>query len=165
MQVPRSGTSGTDGPRDWDSRPCASDGSGGVLALVRIDETRWLPMSHAVVHFEIGAQDAAKVREFYRSLFGWQFDTTDPSYGVIADTDGGIGGGVMQIRENMTPYVTIYVAVDDLSEMLSRVEELGGARVVGPRPIPGVGEFAMFTDPEDHLIGLISTGRASSDSE
>lgn len=114
-------------------------------------------MSSAVVHFEIGAQNAAKVREFYRSLFGWRFDTTDPSYGVVADTDGGIGGGVMQIRENMTPYVTIYVDVDDLSETLSRVEELGGARVVGPRPIPGVGEFAMFKDPEDHLIGLIST--------
>lgn len=114
-------------------------------------------MTNAVVHFEIGAQDAAKIRRFYTELFGWEFDTSDPGYGVVDDTDGGIGGGIMQIRENIPPYVTFYVATDDLSETLTRAEELGGARVLGPRPIPNVGEFAMFEDPEGHLIGLIKT--------
>lgn len=114
-------------------------------------------MSHAVVHFEIGAQDAAKLRDFYGTLFGWQFDTTNPSYGLVNATDEGIGGGIMQIREDMEPYVTVYVAVDDLSATLTRAEELGGARIVGPMPVPNVGEFAMFTDPEGHVIGLFST--------
>jgi hypothetical protein len=41
--------------------------------------------------------------------------------------------------------------------MLTRAEELGGARIVGPMPVPNVGEFAMFTDPEGHVIGLFST--------
>lgn len=112
-------------------------------------------MSNAVVHFEIGAENADKLREFYTALFGWQFDTTDPSYGVVDQTDGGIGGGIMQIRENMPPYVTVYVAVDDLSATLTRIKELGGAEAVRPTPIPGVGEFALFRDPEDHLVGLL----------
>ena len=117
-------------------------------------------MANAVVHFEIGSADSAKLRSFYTSLFGWQFDTTDPSYGVLDQTDGGIGGGIMQVREDMPSYVTVYVAVDDLPVTLARVEELGGARVVGPTPIPPIGEFAMFQDPEDHLIGLLRLDRA-----
>lgn len=112
-------------------------------------------MTNAVVHFEIGAQDAAKIRRFYAELFGWRFDTTDPSYGVVEDTDGGIGGGIMQISEKIPRYVTFYVATDDLSATLTHAEELGGARVLDPQPIPNVGEFAMFEDPEGHLIGLI----------
>ncbi|HEX6234714.1 MAG TPA: VOC family protein [Jiangellaceae bacterium] len=116
-------------------------------------------MLNSVVHFEIGAQDSTKIRAFYTSLFGWTFDTTDPSYGVMDDSDGGIGGGIMQIREDMPPYVTIYVAVDDLSATLTRAEELGGARVLGPTPIPPIGEFALFNDPEGHLIGLLHLNR------
>lgn len=116
-------------------------------------------MSNAVVHFEIGAQDSTKIRRFYTSLFGWRFDTTDPSYGVMDDTDDGIGGGIMQIREGMPPYVTFYVAVDDLGATLTRAEELGGARVLGPTPIPPIGEFALFNDPEGHLIGLLHLNR------
>lgn len=112
-------------------------------------------MSNAVVHFEIGAENASKLREFYTTLFGWQFDTTDPSYGVVDQTDGGIGGGIMQIRENMPPYVTVYVAVDDLPATLTRIKELGGAEVLGPTAIPTVGEFALFRDPEEHLVGLL----------
>ena len=112
-------------------------------------------MSNPVVHFEIGAQDATKIRTFYTSLFGWTFDTRDPSYGVMDETDGGIGGGIMQIREDMPPYVTVYVAVDDLATTLARAEELGGGRVLGPTPIPRIGEFALLNDPEGHLIGLL----------
>lgn len=116
-------------------------------------------MSNAVVHFEIGAEDAAKLRSFYTSLFGWKFDTSDPSYGVMDQTDGGIGGGIMQIREDVPPYVTVYVAVDDLPATLARVEELGGIRVMGPTPIPRIGQFALFNDPQGHLIGLLHVDR------
>ena len=113
-------------------------------------------MSTAVVHFEIGAQNAGKLREFYTALFDWKFDTTDPSYAVMDETDHqGVGGGIMQIDENMSPYVTVYVAVDDVAAMLTRAEELGGTRVLGPNPVPHVGEFALFRDPEGHLIGLL----------
>lgn len=113
-------------------------------------------MPNPVVHFEIGAQDAAKLRAFYQDLFGWQFDTTDPSYGLIEETDGGIGGGIMQIRETVVPYVTIYVAVDDLTATLTRAKELGGAEIVPPTPVPTFGEFALFRDPQGHVIGLFS---------
>jgi predicted enzyme related to lactoylglutathione lyase len=111
-------------------------------------------MPNPVVHFEIGAQNADKVRAFYAALFDWHIDATNPSYDLIPESNGGIGGGIMQIREGMHPYVTIYVGVDDLDATLKRVAELGGHHVFGPMPVPEIGEFAMFTDPEGHLIGL-----------
>lgn len=112
-------------------------------------------MSGSVVHFEIGAQNIAEVRRFYAELFGWRFDSTDPGYAVMDGTDGGIGGGIMQIREDMPPYITVYVAVDDIPATLARAKELGGSPVLGPQPVPTIGEFALFHDPEGHLVGLL----------
>ena len=45
----------------------------------------------------------------------------------------------------MPAYVTIYVAVEDL----------GGTSLVPPTPIPGVGSFALFQDPEGNTIGIL----------
>jgi len=55
----------------------------------------------------------------------------------------------------MPAYVTFYVAVEDLAATLERVQGLGGTTVVPPTPIPGVGAFAMFEDPEGHMLGII----------
>lgn len=114
-------------------------------------------MSHSVVHFEIGADDAGRLAAFYHDLFGWTFDVTDPAYPVVADTDGGLGGGIMQLPADVPPYVTVYVSVENLADTLNRVEDLGGSTVVKPTRIRDIGEFAMFTDPEGHLIGLFTT--------
>jgi predicted enzyme related to lactoylglutathione lyase len=113
-------------------------------------------MARPVVHFEIGATDAAKINEFYRQMFDWSIDTSMPGYGLIAATGGGgIGGGILQTREGMPPYLTFYVAVDDLAAALVKAESLGGKTIVPPTPIPNVGAFAMFEDPEGHMIGLM----------
>jgi hypothetical protein len=55
----------------------------------------------------------------------------------------------------MPPYLTFYVAVDDLAAALVKAESLGGKTIVPPTPIPNVGAFAMFEDPEGHMIGLM----------
>lgn len=112
-------------------------------------------MTNPVIHFEIGARDSASLRDFYERLFGWKFDTTDPNYSLFPGTDSGIGGGLMQLREGMPDYVTVYVGVGDLAATLTRAEELGGGTLVEPTPIPPVGEFAMMRDPEGHVIGLL----------
>lgn len=112
-------------------------------------------MSYPVVHFEIGGRDGPKLRKFYEEMFAWRIDATDPSYGLVAEEAGGIGGGIMQIREGMEPYVTVYVSVEDLVDALARAEQLGGHRVVEPTPIAGIGEFALVSDPEGNIVGLL----------
>ncbi len=111
-------------------------------------------MAHPVVHWEIAAKDAAKLNSFYHDLFGWQIDSAMPGYGLVAGDPPGIGGGIMQTEGDMPPYVAIYVSVEDLDAMLAQAQSLGGTPVVQPREIPGGGMFAMFADPEGHMIGL-----------
>lgn len=111
-------------------------------------------MARPVVHWEIGARDAAALRRFYAALFDWDI-TGDADYGLIAPADGGIGGGIMQTRQGMPPYLTLYVGVDDLEASLERAASLGGRTLVIPTPITGIGAFAMFSDPEGNTIGLM----------
>ena len=61
----------------------------------------------------------------------------------------------MQTRGDMPPYLTVYVAVDDLRAMLDRAARLGAKTVVEPTTIPGIGQFAMFSDPDGNVIGLL----------
>ncbi len=113
-------------------------------------------MAHPVVHWEITAKDAGKMQEFYGKLFDWKIDANNPmNYGMVEKSgEGGIGGGICKAEGEMPPYVTIYVQVDDLQACLDKATGLGGQQIVPPTPIPGIGNFAMFTDPEGNVIGL-----------
>lgn len=115
-------------------------------------------MPHPVVHWEIGAKDASKMKEFYAKLFDWPIDATNPEYGMVGVQGEGIGGGIMQTPAEAPPYVTFYVSVDDLEAMLEKAGSLGANTVVPPTPIPGMGAFAMFADPEGHVIGIFKEG-------
>ncbi len=111
-------------------------------------------MVSPVVHWEIGGRDLDSMTTFSRDPFGWETSGFDADYRLV-NLDEGAGGGLMRCREGMPSYVTIYVAVDDLEATLAKAEGLGGTRVVPPTPIPGVGTFAMFQDPEVNSIGIL----------
>jgi len=114
-------------------------------------------MANPVVHWEIGGRDIAKLEGFYAKLFGWNINTENPEYGMVdPGGDGAVGGGIMKMPEGIPPYVTIYVHVDDLEASLAKAGELGGVMIKPPAPIPGVGSFALFQDPEGNVIGLLS---------
>lgn len=118
-------------------------------------------MAHPVVHFEIGSRDAKRSAEFYQDLFGWTISAAGPDYWLVAGEEPGIGGGLMQARGEIPPYVTFYVATDDLDDTLARALALGARPLVPPMEIPGVGRFAMFQDPDDNVIGLIEESAGS----
>lgn len=112
-------------------------------------------MPHPIVHWEIGAKDAKKTREFYAALFDWPIDTTNPDYAMVGVQGEGIGGGIMQTPAEAPPYVTFYVSVEDLTATLAKAGSMGAKTIVPPTPIEGVGAFAMFADPEGHVIGIL----------
>ncbi|MBI3962038.1 MAG: VOC family protein [Deinococcus sp.] len=113
-------------------------------------------MAHSVMHWEIAAKDAKKLQDFYAKVFGWKISTNNPmNYGMVeTGGKGGINGGIFQTDGNIPSYVTFYITVEDLQAYLDKAESLGGKTVVPPTPIPDVGSFAMFTDPEGHCLGL-----------
>ena len=78
-----------------------------------------------------------------------------PEYTIVDGVDGSLAGGIMQTREGMPPYVTIYVRVDDLDAALSEIGHLGGRTVVPPTEINESMTFALFADPEGNTVGLL----------
>lgn len=112
-------------------------------------------MAHPVIHWEIGGRDGTRLQKFYAELFDWKVTAADPGYGLVAPEDGGIGGGIMEVHGDVPAYVTVYVAVTGLDDFLARAKDLGGAVIQPPTPIPGVGAFALFRDPDGNVVGML----------
>ena len=111
-------------------------------------------MPNPVVHFEIQVNDVAAGQEFYRKLFDWDINADNPmNYGVVDTQAGGINGGVTDATAG--PQVMIYVEVKDLQASLDKAESLDGKTVVAPTEIPGVVHFAIMSDPEGNVVGLV----------
>lgn len=134
-------------------------------------------MGHPVVHFEITGRDGGRLRNFYAELFGWEIApiAANPDYGMVPresnlNAEGvGIGGAISSVPDRPSStwkgarkadgyqgHVTVYVEVPDVGAALAHAEKLGGKPMLGPDEIPGGPEIAAFTDPEGHLIGLVS---------
>ncbi len=112
-------------------------------------------MENTIIHFEICVNNEKNGLNFYTQLFDWQIERDDQiGYNMILQGKEGIGGGIFQTDGNFPPYVTIYVMVNDIQKYLDKAEALGGKKVYGPMPIPGVGSVGMFIDPDGNLIGL-----------
>jgi hypothetical protein len=120
-------------------------------------------MGYPVMHFEVLGKDGEALRRYYAELFGWEIDADNPmGYGMVAREENlspegiGIGGGVGQVPEGFDGYLTFYVGVPDVEAALAKAESLGGTRVMGPAsPMEGL-EVGLLTDPEGHLVGVVS---------
>ena len=115
-------------------------------------------MGAPVVHFEILGRNWKALQEFYADLFGWKINADNSmGYGLV-DTDSGgkgIGGGVGGTSEGEAGWVTFYVEVGDIQAYLDKAARQGGKTIVPITEIPQMVTFAVFQDPEGHLIGLV----------
>ncbi len=110
-------------------------------------------MAGQVVHLEIPADDTAKAREFWGSLFGWQFeafaDGVDYHLTRLTDTSGAAITSMVPGKRGPRAYFD----VDEINAGVARVKELGG-EANEPMPVPGMGWFATCTDPHGNEFGL-----------
>jgi predicted enzyme related to lactoylglutathione lyase len=114
-------------------------------------------MGNPVVHFEVVGQDGEKLQAFYRDLFDWKLNVMpEMAYGLVEKEDGGIGGGIGKAQDG-PGYVTFYVQVDDPQAYLDKAESLGGKTIVPVTEIPDMVTFALFADPEGHMVGVVKS--------
>lgn len=110
-------------------------------------------MAGRIVNFEIPADDLDGATAFWGGLFGWEFAPAfpgGPPY-LVARIDGG-GAAISGMRPGERGPV-VYLQVDDLAAGTARVVALGG--VAGDAmPVPGMGRFAVCTDPHGNTFGL-----------
>ena len=113
-------------------------------------------MAGQIVHFEIPADDTAKSREFWGSLFGWQFEAAPgPSEYHMARTGEQSGAGITNIEPGKKG-ARAYFDVDDINAGAARVKELGG-EAGDPMPVPNMGWFSTCKDPHGNDFGLWQT--------
>jgi len=103
------------------------------------------PMTHPVVHFEIGCRDIAKTQDFYKKLFDWKISEMGPA-AMIAAEMGGIDGHITALGHEPQRYTIFYVGVDDVAAYLEKAKSLGAKTLVPPIDIP-TGTFAWMQDP------------------
>lgn len=107
-----------------------------------------------VVHWEIQARDAERLRAFYADLFNWQIGE-----GPVMNIPAGIGGPEPgpggHIRQSEHPGVTLYIQVRDLRASLEKAEQLGGRILAQPRDLPTGLTIGGIADPEDNRVVLV----------
>lgn len=122
-----------------------------------------------VAHFEIYANDPKTLGHFYTSLFDWKLEpASHVDYTTITtvETDdqgrasqpGGINGGMIRRPAGFNPRAWVnYVNVESVDQAVTKATGLG-AHVSKPKSaIPGMGWFAMMTDPEGNEFAVWQT--------
>jgi hypothetical protein len=120
-----------------------------------------------VVHFEMPAEDKARVKKFYEEVFGWDMQqlgsdmgdyilagTTDVDENQMPKTPGAINGGFYQKGEQGTS-THLVISVDNLEDHMEIVKKAGGEILGEPMDIPGIGKFVMFKDSEGNKVGML----------
>jgi uncharacterized protein len=115
-------------------------------------------MGRPVVHWELMSKDPAKVADFYKKIFDWKIEhRPELNYRIVqTGNEGGINGGILK-PERSEPWpgnMTLYIAVDDLAAYRKRIVEAGGQIHIEEQEVPGMGSFALFSDPEGRMMGL-----------
>ena len=114
-------------------------------------------MAGQMVHLEIPAGDTAKAREFWGSLFGWEFQEFpgSPTEYHMTQFSEATGGAIYR-GDGDKRGTRVYLDVDDIKAGAARVNELGG-EAGDSMPVPGMGWFAICTDTEGNEFGIWQT--------
>ena len=113
-----------------------------------------------IAWFDITTTNLPQSKEFYGSLFDWQFTPlqgTDQAVEIVAR---GTAIGTLRGAEGKisTFNGVVYVQVADIQASCRKAKELGGTVVPGfPFNLPdGIGAIAVVVDPAGHPLGLYS---------
>lgn len=110
---------------------------------------------HPIVHVEFSANDREAAGKFYRDVFGWEVQQIpDMNYAMYTAGEG-VGGGLNPVSDtNPAGTTLVHIGTDDIEATLATIEANGGKMTVPKTEIPGMGWFAIFTDPTGNTIGL-----------
>lgn len=112
--------------------------------------------------YELMTTDPGAAEGFYTKVVGWgtqPFPGMETPYTMWMNGEQPVGG-LMLIPEEAKaggapPNWLLYVAVADADATVAKAASLGGRAEVGPREIPGVGRFAVLSDPQGAVFAIL----------
>jgi len=124
-------------------------------------------VDHTIFHFEIPAYDIERMRDFYTQLFGWKItkmpgpteywniETVPVDEKGMPTRQGVNGSMIKKVSPEHKPINYIYV--DSVDECCRKIEELGGNVIDRKKEIPGLGWWALLSDPEGNEFGIFES--------
>jgi uncharacterized protein len=108
---------------------------------------------------ELFTDDPAKSVAFYQAIGGFDVKVMDmpgmPAYHVL-ESEGKPRGGILKNPMPGVPQMWLpYVQVERADATHERAKKLGGGSTVPPTDIPGVGRFAIVSDPVGAQLGIL----------
>lgn len=112
-----------------------------------------------IVHFELNVKDVEKTINFYKKVFGWKIEkwSGPMDYWLImtgVEKEPGIDGGLGYIEEGF-PQVVNTIDIDNIDDVIKKIESNGGEIVKDKHAVPGVGWLAYFKDTEGIVTGIM----------
>lgn len=113
-------------------------------------------MAHGdITHIDIPVDDFDAAKNFYSTLFGWQF----VAYPGFEDypmwrAPNNISGGGLAPRSDDFSQPRSYVEVDSIDQVLEQVTGVGGAVLQPKQTISDTSWWAVVSDPAGNAIGL-----------
>lgn len=122
-------------------------------------------MKNKLTHFAIHIDDIDRAKNFYEQVFDWGFATYGPPdfLQIKADqTEQGERIGALQSRKYSPLQEKIIglectISVDDVDEIIQKVENNGGRILMTKTAIPTVGWITKFLDTEGNLVCAMQT--------
>lgn len=113
-----------------------------------------------VVHFEIVTPQPEKAVEFYKDVFGWEFQKWEDVDYWLATTgpegQPGINGAVMPGDE---PKTVNTIDVSNVDELIDRITKAGGKVVQPKTEVSGQGYVAYCADPGGAVFGIFESSQ------
>jgi predicted enzyme related to lactoylglutathione lyase len=130
-------------------------------------------MKNHVTHFEIYADDPTSLAGFYSTLFDWKIEAPPGMGGYLTvktvDVDAkgrptetaGINGGILKRPDKNAPHIINYVNVASVDAAIERAQGLGAKLHKNKLPVPGMGWYAILSDPQGNPFALWQTDAAA----
>jgi uncharacterized protein len=109
---------------------------------------------HPIVHIEISAKNREVAGKFYSDVFGWKVQQLPEMNYATFEAEGGPGGGLNPVENNQPAPVMVYIDTDDIDGTLQKIQQSGGKLVRPTDDVPGMGQFAFFSDPSGNILAL-----------
>ena len=143
------------------------DPTGAVFCLWQAKRNTGLGITgdpNAFCWADLNTPDAARAKQFYSSLFGWQIVTGDhdtSGYLHIKNGENFIGGiPPAQHRDpKAPPHWMSYFYSSDVDASVSKAQSLGAKVYAPPMTIEGAGRMAVLADPQGAVFALFKSAR------
>lgn len=115
-------------------------------------------LNHKIDYIEFSTPNVTRAKQFYSTVFGWEFQDWGPEYVSFAAASAGIDGGFRQSspdesRGSSAPLIVLYSS--DLGATEAAIVAAGGRIVVPTFEFPGGRRF-HFADGLGNILAVWS---------